>query len=337
MPIQNKVGLVLSGGGAKGAYQAGVIRCMAEMNMPIDAVAGASIGALNGAVVASAGSVDEASVHLSRLWQTLADESPLKVDKLAVAGYLGYLCLLGTTRLSPLLKLAKGYLAHQKIFDLGVLDDSPVRKLVDEYTSPEKLRNGLPLYVSVFESEEIMVTVAQAGLGILGLRDTKPSEFFHVQAFPAGQQRDVILASASLPILFSSQGINGKRYVDGGIGGWQKAQGNTPITPLLTEANCSHVVVTHLSDGSLWNRHDFPDVTLLEVRPKNPITQESMFQDLLNFKADKINRWIDQGYEDAHRCFADAARVLKYQTDARAAQLSRDVAIAKLNDGFQID
>jgi len=337
MSAPTKVGLVLSGGGAKGAYQVGVIRCMAELGMSVDAVAGASIGALNGAVVAGAGSMSEASEHLSRLWQTLAHESPLVVNKFVVAGYLGYVCLLGTARLSPLLKLAKSYFSHQKIFDLGLLDDSPVRKLLDEYTSPAQLSPGMPLYVSVFEYEELMTTVAEAGMGVLGLKDTKPSEFLHVQAFPAEQQRDVILASAALPMLFAPQEINGKRYLDGGLGGWQKAQGNTPITPLMTMANCSHVIVTHLGDGSLWNRHDFPDVTILEVRPKKPITQESMIQDLLNFKADNINRWIGQGYEDARRCFSSVAHVLKLQTDAHAAQRARDSVIAKLADGFHID
>jgi hypothetical protein len=49
----------------------------------------------------------------------------------------------------------------------------------------------------------------------------------------------------------------------------------------------------------LWNRYDFPETTILEVRPKKPITQESMIRDLLNFKADKINQWVAQGYDDA--------------------------------------
>lgn len=337
MSMPTKVGLVLSGGGAKGAYQVGVLKCMADMGMSVDAVAGASIGALNGAVVASAGNIGEASEHLSLLWRTLAEESPLKANKLVVASYLGYLCLLGTSRLSPLLTIGKSFLAHKKLLDLGVLDDSPVRKLVDAYTSPGKLKTGLPLFVSIFESRDILETVMEAAIGILGLVDTKPSEFIHVQAFPDDQQRDVILASASLPMLFAPQKIDGKLYVDGGVGGWQKAQGNTPITPLITMANCSHVIVTHLGDGSLWNRHDFPETTVLEVRPKQPITQESMFQDLLNFRADKINRWIDQGYEDAHRCFSSVAHVLKLQADTHAAQWARDTAIAKLDDGFHID
>ena len=39
-----KTGLVLAGGGAKGAYQAGVMRALLEMGIQVDAIAGASIG-----------------------------------------------------------------------------------------------------------------------------------------------------------------------------------------------------------------------------------------------------------------------------------------------------
>lgn len=325
------MGLVLSGGGAKGAYQVGVLRYMAESGMAIDAIAGASIGALNGAVIASASNLNEASKHLNQLWQTLANESPLKIDGLAVASYLGYFCIMGSQRLSPVLAVAGGVLTQQKL-NKGLLDNSPVQKLIEEYTSPEKLSAGLPLYVSIFESRDSLETVIETAMGALGISDTNPSEFRHVQSFPAEQQRDVVLASASLPLLFAAQEIDGKRYADGGIGGWQKSQGNTPITPLITQTNCNHIIVTHLTDGSLWNRYDFPETTILEVRPKNPITQEGMIKDLLNFKADKINYWIEQGYEDASRCIGNVARVLKQQAESISAIEKRNAVLQALDD-----
>ncbi len=142
----------------------------------------------------------------------------------------------------------------------------------------------------------------------------------------------MVLASASLPLLFAAQEIDGKRYADGGIGGWQKSQGNTPITPLITQANCNHIIVTHLTDGSLWNRYDFPNTTILEVRPKKPITQESMLKDLLNFKADKINHWIEQGYEDASRCIGNVARVLKQQAESISVIEKRNAVLQALDD-----
>ena len=45
-------GLVLEGGGAKGAYQFGCLLALAERGIAFDAIAGTSVGALNGALVA---------------------------------------------------------------------------------------------------------------------------------------------------------------------------------------------------------------------------------------------------------------------------------------------
>ncbi len=55
---------------------------------------------------------------------------------------------------------------------------------------------------------------------------------------------------------------------------------------------------------------------------------------MLNFKADKIDYWIAQGYEDAHRCIGDVARVLKQQTESRLAIEKRDVILQALDDDF---
>ena len=58
-PISGTVGLVLSGGGAKGLYHIGVIRALEENNIPIDYVSGTSMGAIIAALYASGYSVEE--------------------------------------------------------------------------------------------------------------------------------------------------------------------------------------------------------------------------------------------------------------------------------------
>ena len=47
-------GLVLEGGGAKGAYQIGAWKALKEAGVKINAVAGTSVGALNGALICAA-------------------------------------------------------------------------------------------------------------------------------------------------------------------------------------------------------------------------------------------------------------------------------------------
>jgi predicted acylesterase/phospholipase RssA len=61
-----KRGLVLEGGGAKGAYQVGCLRAFQEHDIKFDAIAGTSIGALNGALLSS-GKLDEGTAYWSAL------------------------------------------------------------------------------------------------------------------------------------------------------------------------------------------------------------------------------------------------------------------------------
>lgn len=65
-------GLVLVGGGAKGAYQVGALQYLAELGLQPQIIAGTSIGALNGAVLASSGGFPQSVRRLSELWKQLA-------------------------------------------------------------------------------------------------------------------------------------------------------------------------------------------------------------------------------------------------------------------------
>lgn len=75
-----KIGLVLSGGGARGAAHLGVLKVLEENRIPIDAIAGTSFGALVGGLYASGYSADELTDILENLdWQkALSSEAPRK-------------------------------------------------------------------------------------------------------------------------------------------------------------------------------------------------------------------------------------------------------------------
>ena len=68
-----KYGLVLSGGGSKGAYESGCLKALQELGYHFDIVTGTSIGALNGLLVAQ-----EDYQKLYELWDTLSLEKVLK-------------------------------------------------------------------------------------------------------------------------------------------------------------------------------------------------------------------------------------------------------------------
>jgi NTE family protein len=355
-------GLVLSGGGAKGAYQVGVLKALLELGANIDRVAGASMGALNGAVLACAPSLPEGVQRLEALWTTLAAQSPVEANTPA------YLKLLAAAGLSlgiplspvfariPLLIKSLGPIAGPlggaaiaKWLDLAMISDGPLKALMDEYLDTEGLMRGLPLYVSVYESQGGIGDVLGCAVAEAGFKDTPPSRFVHVQSLPQEERRNALLASAAIPLLYQARQLgDAAAYSDGGQGGWQTAQGNTPITPLI-EAGCKQVIVTHLSDGSLWSRHDFPHITVLEIRPQSPITPASSpleaARAALGFDSANIARLIDQGYRDTHHCLgrvmqATRARSILKQSEAalgdnlrqgRAADASLADAMARLD------
>lgn len=336
------VGIVLSGGGAKGAYHVGVVKALAELGVKVDAVSGASIGALNGAILASSPDLRTAAQRLHAVWEELAVESPLQAN---MAGYFKMLSAAGASLKAPLfarllsssVKLLPGVglparVASHLLFDAlvdkllkltganeaedSLLTTKPLKGLMDQYLCLDELRNGLPLYVSAYETEGIDTDLLALLVADLGFGDNKGSTFFHVQSLDLEQQKTALLASAAIPFLFAAQSLDGKQYTDGGQGGWRSVQGNTPIQPLL-DAGYNSVIVTHLSDGSLWSRSQFPDATILEVRPQRSISRSDGFggglNDLLGFSADSIRSLIEQGYEDTVKCVQPVKSALEVQ------------------------
>ncbi len=78
---KKKFGLVLQGGGALGAYEAGAIECLYERGMECAIVAGASSGALNAVTLAAAKTYPPDALtpdrgQPRRRGQTLADAAP---------------------------------------------------------------------------------------------------------------------------------------------------------------------------------------------------------------------------------------------------------------------
>ena len=73
-----RIGLVLSGGGARGAAHIGVLQVLEELRVPIDAIAGTSMGALVGGAYASGLSVAEMQARIGaiRTADILNDDPP---------------------------------------------------------------------------------------------------------------------------------------------------------------------------------------------------------------------------------------------------------------------
>ena len=67
-------------------------------------------------------------------------------------------------------------------------------------------------------------------------------------------------------------------------GGYIREQGNVPITPLI-DAGCTHVIVCHLNQGTLWHRGDFPQASIIEIRPGTDL--DMGFSAMFDFSEEK--------------------------------------------------
>lgn len=76
-----RVGLVLSGGGARGAAHVGVLKVLEGMRVPIDAIAGTSMGAVVGGLYASGMSAAEIEATLGAVdWEEVLGDRPPRDD-----------------------------------------------------------------------------------------------------------------------------------------------------------------------------------------------------------------------------------------------------------------
>ena len=126
-PLDAPIALVLSGGGAKGAYEAGVAAVFVERGLPIRLVAGSSAGALNAAMVA-AGRID----RLEALWRGLSRGRVYSLrTRVLFAGLLpGWLTLLALDRAGSLFDPQPLRELIDASLDLDRIRASPVRLLV---------------------------------------------------------------------------------------------------------------------------------------------------------------------------------------------------------------
>lgn len=81
-PQRPKIGLVLAGGGAKGAAHVGVLKVLEEMRIPIDFVAGTSMGSIVGGLYAAGLSPHEIEHEMARIdWQNVFMDAPSREDR----------------------------------------------------------------------------------------------------------------------------------------------------------------------------------------------------------------------------------------------------------------
>ena len=221
MTSAGSVCLALQGGGALGAFTWGVLDALLRRDIEIEAISGASAGAVNAVVLADGlldGGPKQAREKLTRFWRALSDTFPAGGSSAALAA-LGALDLM-SMRPSPAL--------------LNPLGLNPLRDLLRETIDFKRLRRKSPIALFIAATR-----VRDGGAHIFRTQEVT---------------LEVVLASACLPQLHDAVEIDGESYWDGGY------SANPPIMELVQATRSPDLLVVELTtprptDGEVRGKH----------------------------------------------------------------------------------
>jgi NTE family protein len=229
--LKKEYGIVLEGGGAKGAYQIGVWKALMEFGVKIKAVAGVSVGALNGALMCM-GDYEKAV----NIWENISYSRIMNVDDDEMDKLIGG--RFKEINIQAVTKQSKKFLVG------GGFDITPLRQLLDENVDEQKIKES--------EIEFIM--------GTFNVGKMKEEEISAKDA-EEGYLKDYLMASSSFP-LFKNEKLLGKTYLDGGIAN------NVPID-MLIKRGYKDIIVVRIFGIGVEKKVKIPeDVNVIYIEPK---------------------------------------------------------------------
>lgn len=219
-----KLGIVLTGGGARAAYQVGFLRCMAqhapELHFPI--VTGVSAGAINAVFLAAhTGGLPQAAEELTQLWTGLSPEKVFNID--------GW-CLARTALRWGFGLLSGGHGSGSQM--RGLLDTAPLRTILEAALEDEHgTIPGIQTNLAAGRLESVAVTTLKYSTGqtVTWIQGREIDSWSRPQrlGMHCEIQAEHIMASSALPILFPAQELDGSYYGDGGV------RFLTPLAPAI--------------------------------------------------------------------------------------------------------
>lgn len=247
MTTQNgrQVVLVLQGGGALGAFQAGVYQALHERGLEPDWIIGTSIGAINASLIAG-NPVAQRMARLTDFWRRMAHRPPFGVPSWSVQPWTG----LGDVAAywSTLLRGIPAFFEPNRgaflgthvplgVDAAGFYSTAPLAKTLGELVDFSLIRNGGP-----------RLTVGAAHVR------SSTMKYFDSREMPLDVRH--VMASGALPPAFPAVRIDGELYWDGGI------LSNTPTEAIFDDKprKDSLIFAVHL-----WNPVGAEPSTIWEV------------------------------------------------------------------------
>lgn len=233
--IKKKTGLVLSGGGARGAYQAGVLRGLTEIaseNNLLDRIriiTGASAGAINASyLAASMDSPVQGANELCHLWSNLQSHHIFRTDAYT-AGRSGMKLIADAT----LGAFYKTKLAR------SLLDTEPLWTLLRDNIKFE----NIPKFVEEDRLDALAITAMNYSNNVsetffVGKKDISPWERARRAGFASPISTEHIMASSAIPLFFPPIKANNMYYGDGCL------RNTAPLSPAIHLGSDQLIVVS---------------------------------------------------------------------------------------------
>lgn len=205
--------IVLTGGGARAAYQAGLIRGIGRQcpSFRVPIVTGVSAGAINAAALANhQGPFSDAAEALATAWRSVDLGQVVRTD----AGWLAKNALGWAARLLSAGRLGFGGRA--------LLDSAPLRGFLSRTLGTDDVIGGIAENLARGHLEAVaMATVdyhtGQTVTWIQGRREIEPWQRANRVSRPATLTLDHVMASSALPMLFPAIRLANSWYGDGGV------------------------------------------------------------------------------------------------------------------------
>jgi len=278
-----KIGLVLPGGGARAAYQVGVMQAITRLlpkdaPLPFDIITGTSAGSINAAALAIHSKNFRQGVwRINMVWKNFHVHQVFRADSLGLlrngAHWLLAMALGGLGRYNP----------H------SLLDRAPLRPLLEHYLPCEEIQeaidagilHALGITASSYNTGH-SVTFFQGHPGITGWDRQRRV------GYPEKITIDHLMASSAIPLIFSAIKVKNEYFGDGSI------RQIAPLSPAL-HLGAERILVVGIrkkQDGAQRSEADMPYPTMAEVggHVLNSIFLDSLDPDIE--RLERINKTI---------------------------------------------
>lgn len=267
-----KIGLCLSGGGARGAYQIGAAAALEELGIlkSIKAYSGTSIGAANTLMLAT-NTLD----ICKKVWLEMSDDNLKKSEGL-------------------LQRLKRDGL---KVFEEGIYKIDALESLMEEHVKKRKFKR-VKAYATVAEVGDEKATffdILKASYKHYKKEENR-ANYIELNKLKKDLMIKTVVASCSIPIVFSPVKQDGKKYYDGGI------YDNVPVQPLI-DAGCDEIIVVHLHKLHLFRASNYPDIVFHEIKHKGSLGS------ILDFSKEHSEEIYQLGYKDTMEFFKNAKNI----------------------------